>query len=101
MMVWHWVSREVHCPEMHCRPPEQESPSERTSSLGQEGPVPEQRSSGSHSPVEGRQTSVVGEKRQLVQQSSLESSHSALLMNLQVVGLQQVFPPHLPNEQKR
>ena len=94
-MVLHCISLEVHCPLMHVKPFEHEIPSSLTTSLGHEAEDPVQRSSGSHSPVEGRQTWSVPENWQLLQQSSLESSHTELFLNLHVAASQQLFPAHL------
>jgi hypothetical protein len=92
MMTLHCWSRLVHWPEAHCKPLPQESPLGVLMSAGQKGPVPEQVSCGSHWPVLARQTVELEANWQLRQQSSLRSSQTEPVVNLQVVGLQQALP---------
>ncbi len=93
MTVLHCKSREVHCPLVHLSPLPQSSPSGAVTSFGQEEDEPEQRSSGSQESVLARQTVSALAKRQLRQQSSLESSHSALGLKRHVPGSQHALSP--------
>lgn len=80
------------------RPLPQSEPSGLVLSSGQYGELPVHVSSGSHTPTELRQTVLAEANLQSRQQSSLESSHCALLINLQVVGLQHLLSlqPEVP-----
>jgi hypothetical protein len=92
MIILHCWSRFVHCPDAHCRPFPHELPSGFFTSAGQNAEVPEQVSCGSHCPVLARQTVEADANWQLRQQSSLRSSQTDPVVNLQVVGLQHALP---------
>ena len=68
-------------------------PSGAVRSGGQVAEVPVQVSAGSHTPLDDRQTVVLLESWQPVQQSSLDGSHTAPCLNLHVVGSQHELLP--------
>ena len=94
MTVLHCSLRLVHWPLAHFSPWPQPDPSGRVWSVGHVAVLPVQRSSGSHDPVDGRHTVLADASWHLEQQSSLESSHTAPLLNLHVVGSQHGLSPH-------
>lgn len=95
--VLHCRSRDVHWPEAQARPaPEapQPVPSGAVTSAGQFGEAPVHVSCGSHTPVLARHTvPLLANLQEEVQHSSLAGSQTALVVNLQVVGLQQGLVP--------
>lgn len=96
--VLHCRSRLVHCPLAQARPVSlpllQLVPSDRCLSAGQSPVVPEQTSATSQGPAAARQVVLAAANWQPVQQASFESSHTAVLLNLQVVGSQHLLSPH-------
>lgn len=82
-------------PLAHFKPPVQLVPSVAVLSAGHVAEEPVHISAGSHSPVLGRQVCVDGANWQLLQHSSLESSQTALFLNLQVAASQHWFPAQL------
>lgn len=72
---------------------ERDSPSGVVASVGQVGLLPVHLSSGSHSPVLALHTSSADANWQPLQQSSFESSQTALFRNRQVRGSQHWLPP--------